>query len=271
MGEVEIPEAVTIQQQAPPWRRYVALGDSFTEGMNDLGPDGRLRGWADRLAEAIDERQPGLRYANLAVRGAKVSDVVTRQLPRAVGLGPDLTTVAIGVNDMLRPRFSLTAAVTGVETTVAAMRAAGSEVLLVAFGDPRRRSRALGSIAERIRHYDDHLHRIANRFDAKIVDYWGAQCFDDDRLWSPDRLHLSSLGHEYAARAGLDALGLGDSSWRLPLPDTLPATPFLHRRLDDARWLVRDVTPWATRRILRKSYPHRPRRPELEPLRDRAR
>lgn len=268
---MQLPAPAASHSEAVRWRRYVALGDSFTEGMNDLGPDGRLRGWADRLAESIDERQPGLRYANLAVRGAKVSDVVSRQLPTAIALRPDLTTVAVGVNDMLRPRFSLSAAVMGVESTVAAMRTIGSDVLLVAFGDPRRRSRALGSIADRIRHYDDHLHRIADRFDARIVDYWGAQCFDDDRLWSPDRLHLSSLGHEYAARAGLDALGLGDPTWRLPLPDTLPAAPFLHRRLDDARWLVRDVTPWATRRILRKSYPQLPRRPELEPLSDRGR
>lgn len=249
-----------------PWRSYVALGDSFTEGMNDFRPNGDLRGWADRVAEAIDDARPGLRYANLAVRGAKVHDVVVDQFPAAVEMRADLASVAIGVNNMLRPRFDLQDVVLGVREIVSGLRRAGTDVLLVAFGDPRRRSKALGAIANRIREYDSHLRGLAVEFDARLVDFWGAPCFDDDRLWSCDRLHLSSLGHEHAARAGLEALGLGDGSWREPPASDWEPPGFLERRLLDAQWFALDVTPWATRNMLRRASPHQPRRPELEPL-----
>ena len=35
------------------YRRFVALGDSTTEGLMDLYPDGTFRGWADRLAARL--------------------------------------------------------------------------------------------------------------------------------------------------------------------------------------------------------------------------
>src|SRR4051812_31146615 len=85
--------------------RYVALGDSQTEGLGD-GDDVRgLRGWADRLAERIATDSPDARYANLAVRGRTAGQVYAEQLGPALELRPDLATVVAGVNDLLRPRF----------------------------------------------------------------------------------------------------------------------------------------------------------------------
>ena len=54
-----------------PWSRFVAIGDSFTEGVGDPEADspGGLRGWADRFAEVLAEHNSDLAYANLAVRG----------------------------------------------------------------------------------------------------------------------------------------------------------------------------------------------------------
>lgn len=37
---------------------FVAVGDSFTEGMSDLLPDGTYRGWADLLAARLAARSP---------------------------------------------------------------------------------------------------------------------------------------------------------------------------------------------------------------------
>ena len=57
---------------AHPWRRYVATGDSFTEGLSDPAGDGdHWRGWADRLAESLARLagpDAGFEYANLAIR-----------------------------------------------------------------------------------------------------------------------------------------------------------------------------------------------------------
>jgi lysophospholipase L1-like esterase len=60
-----------------PWTRYVALGDSFTEGIGDPEPEsvGGNRGWADRLAEVLSDGQPDFSYANLAVRGKILSQI----------------------------------------------------------------------------------------------------------------------------------------------------------------------------------------------------
>lgn len=84
-------------------RSYVAIGDSFTEGLNDPGPDGRFRGWADRLADHLARERPELRYANLAVRGKYLRQVMTDQFPYALSARPDLVTFCAGGNDILRP------------------------------------------------------------------------------------------------------------------------------------------------------------------------
>ena len=72
------------------WKSFVAIGDSFTEGLDDWRPDGTPRGWADRVAERLAEDEPELRYANLAVRGKLLDQIVTDQVPVAERLRPDL-------------------------------------------------------------------------------------------------------------------------------------------------------------------------------------
>ncbi len=37
---------------------YAAIGDSFTEGVGDPGPDGAFVGWADRFAVLLADRLP---------------------------------------------------------------------------------------------------------------------------------------------------------------------------------------------------------------------
>ena len=81
---------------------FVAIGDSFTEGLNDPDPGGGFRGWADRVAAALAAQRPGFRYANLAVRGKRLGQVVAEQVPRAAELAPDLVSLAAGGNDILR-------------------------------------------------------------------------------------------------------------------------------------------------------------------------
>ena len=80
---------------------FVAIGDSFTEGLNDPGAGGGFRGWADRVAVALAAQRPGFRYANLAIRGKLLGQVVADQVPRAIELAPDLVSLAAGGNDIL--------------------------------------------------------------------------------------------------------------------------------------------------------------------------
>ena len=233
----------------------VALGDSFTEGLNDvLRADGRHRGWADRVADELlvaqDLGQIG--YANLAVRGRLMRQVVAEQVPVAAALRADLVTLGAGVNDALRRTFNLDCLATDLESGVRQLRAAGSEVLLFAFGDPARRSRVFGRISTRMAQLRSATLAIAQAYDCYVVDFWGVAVYDDDRLWSSDRLHLSALGHRITAQAVLDALGMGYQRWQLPLSDP-PRSSWRHRRSNDLVWAGSHAGPWLARRVRRVS------------------
>ena len=233
-----------------PLKSFVAIGDSFTEGLNDeLRFDGRYRGWADRVAEGLVERQSieYVRYANLAVRGRLSQDIVDEQVPVAVDLQPDLVTIGAGVNDALRRGFELDTVAGNLETAVRALRGSGAEVLIFAFGDPSRRSRILGTIAKRLSAYRSATLAIAEAYECPVVDFWGLARFDDERLWSADRLHLSPIGHQVTAEAVWEALGLGGPGWRAPAADP-PRPGWTQRRAADAHWIATHAGPWIGRR-----------------------
>src|SRR4051794_16047788 len=119
------------------YRRFVALGDSTTEGLMDPLPDGSgFRGWADRLAEMLAVLEPELRYANLAVRGKLARQVHAEQLAPALVLEPDLVSLLTGLNDMLRKNVDVDAVVVEIDGMVAELRAAGTDVLMFTLPDP---------------------------------------------------------------------------------------------------------------------------------------
>jgi lysophospholipase L1-like esterase len=242
------------QPVAHDWRRFVALGDSFTEGlMDEVDADGRHRGWADRVAQSLADRArsggaDGIEYANLAVRGRLVRQVMAEQVPAAIAMAPDLASIAVGINDALRPRFELDPLATALENGVRDLRSAGCDVLLFAFGDPARRSFAMAPVRERIRAYNSAVRAIASHYDCYVASFWEVAAYDDDRLWDEDRLHLSAAGHRLAARTALEALGVGDPGWRTPaVPGPRPS-----RRAQAAshlRWTTGHLAPWVARRV----------------------
>lgn len=235
------------------WTRYAALGDSFTEGLMDVaGPDGRHVGWADRVAATLARQSAGLEYANLAVRGKLIGQVVEEQVPVACDLRPDLVTLAAGVNDALRRSYDLHSSATHMENAVRQLRGVGSDVVLFAFGDPSRRSSVMGSVSRRIARVNSATRAIAERYGCRVVDFWGCAAFDDDRYWDDDRLHLSPAGHVLAARAALEELGLGDDSWRTPQSPPDPPSA-LRRARGHADWAARHFGPWMARRLQGRS------------------
>ena len=230
------------------WTRFVALGDSYTEGLMDaVYPDGSFAGWADRVAAVLAQRGPGLQYANLAIRGRKAPQVLAEQVPAAVALQPDLASFGAGVNDVMRRSFDLNATATALEQSVRALRATGSDVLLWCFGDPARTSTVMGRVADRIDALGRATRAIAAEYGCYLGDFWRVAVLDDTRLWDADRLHLNSRGHEVAAAAALEALGLGDDRWRTPMASAPPGR--LHRRAaSHAHWAAVHLGPWVVRR-----------------------
>ena len=230
------------------WKRYVAIGDSFTEGLDDLGTNGLFVGWADRVSEVLALREPDFKYANLAIRGRKLNDIVHNQLPVALDMKPDLITMFGGGNDMLRPKWDPAAVHDLIEEGVVAAKDAGADVLLFGFPRMSGHSRALGLIDSRTELLRDELIRMRDEYGCYFVDTWDVEVFADKRLWSPDRLHLSSEGHRRVAGGVLETLGLGDSSWKLPLPPR-DEPNFIERIQFDIQWAARHAGPWVNRRL----------------------
>jgi len=230
------------------WHSFVAIGDSFTEGLVDeLDADGRHRGWADRLALALSAHSTDFRYANLAVRGKLLAEIRREQAPIAATMNPDLVSIAGGVNDAMRRTFDINRSATYLEESVRLVRASGSDVLLFAFGDPGRRSGVLGRLQRRLWELNSATRAIANAHGCFLVDFWGVATFDNDALWDEDRLHLAPAGHQVVTGAVLEALGLGDSAWRTPDRFAVPAIPVRTRQ--NVQWATRHGLPWLGRRL----------------------
>ncbi len=240
--------------------RYVAIGDSFTEGLWDTAPeDPQLQyGWADRLAFALSRlrREAGgdpLEYANHAVRGLLLGPILDEQLPRALAQGPELLSIVGGGNDVLRPGGNPDRLAARLDEAVVTARASGTRVLL-ATGMDTRGVALLGSLRHKVAVYNAHIWSIAQRRGAAVIDLWGMRSLRDRRMWAQDRIHLSPEGHRRVAQAALHALGLtpDDPDWDRPSPAD-GSVDRITQLKDDAAWLRRDVYPWATRRLHRTS------------------
>ncbi|WP_433338928.1 SGNH/GDSL hydrolase family protein [Spirillospora sp. CA-294931] len=250
-------------------RTYVAIGDSFTEGMNDPvpGEPDRYRGWADRLAERLAQHGPGLRYANLAVRGRLLRQIADDQVPRAVELRPDLVTLCAGGNDMLRPGADPDALAVVFDEAVRRLRATGARVVIFTGFDPRG-LRTGHRIRGKAATFNMHLRAIADRRGCTVVDLWSTTAFYDARAWYEDRIHLSSEGHRRMALLVGEVLGFSDGeSWRDPWPPAETAD-WLTMRREDLHWARAYLLPWIGRRATGRSSGdgRGPKRPTALPL-----
>jgi lysophospholipase L1-like esterase len=252
---------------------FVAIGDSFTEGLHDPDPGGGFRGWADRVAGALSAQRPGFRYANLAIRGKLLGQVVAEQLPRAVELAPDLVSLAAGGNDILRGT-DVDVLASEFEPAVAKLQAAGCRVLIFTGFDPRMFP-VIRLLRGRIAAYNMHLRGIADDYGCDLVDLWSMRVLKDARAWSPDRLHLTTEGHRRVALRTCEVLGVPVTEDGLvPLTPARHASgppnraPWLAARRQDARWAREYAAPWLRRRLGGGSSGDGvpPKRPDLLPV-----
>jgi hypothetical protein len=193
--------------------------------------------------------------------------IINEQIPVALEMEPDLVSIAAGVNDALRRNWDPVSVITKYEYGIAQLRKENIDVLIVAFGDPENRGQLAG-VRERLQFLNHETVKLAKKYDCRLVDFWPERGFDHDIFWSDDRLHLSSLGHEFAAQAALHALGLADDSWRNPNIPLPPEPSWTARRINDFKWLKDHMAPWAVRRLQGRSSGDglSPKRPEFTPI-----
>ncbi|MFJ9019412.1 SGNH/GDSL hydrolase family protein [Streptomyces sp. NPDC102259] len=239
-------------QTNPTHTSLVAIGDSFTEGMSDLLPDGSYRGWADLLAARMAARAPGFRYANLAVRGKLIGQIVEEQVPVAAAMGADVITLVGGLNDTLRPKCDMVHVKDLLTEAVERLTPACKELVLMR--SPGRQGPVLERFRPRMEELFVHVEELARRHGALVVDLYGAASLSDPRLWDVDRLHLSAEGHRRVAEAVWQSLGHDpeDTEWHTPMPATLPPG-WAARRVADARFARQHLLPWIGRRLTGRS------------------
>ncbi len=238
----------------PIFQRYVAIGDSTTEGLDDPRPDGGYRGWADRLAERLSELNPALTYANLAVRGRLAGQVRDTQLEPALAMEPDLATVVAGLNDVLRPRCDLDAVAADLAAMQRAFIATGATVVTFTMPDPSAFNPIARLARTRLREYNESMRAVAGETGALLLDLGASAAAGDPRLWSDDRLHANAAGHARVAAGLAHALGLpgADPGWADPLP-----APARRTRRDalagELQWSRLHLAPWLMRRVRGRS------------------
>jgi lysophospholipase L1-like esterase len=250
--------------------RYVAIGDSTTEGLDDPYPDGRgYRGWADRLAGRLAELEPELTYANLAVRGRLAGQIRAEQLAPAVALRPDLATVVAGLNDALRRGFDLDATARDLEAMLSGLREAGATVVTFTFPDPVPVMPIARLARARLAALNARLRESAARTGALVLDLGRNPVASDPRLWSVDRLHANAAGHARIAAGLTHVLELpgAEPDWALALP------PAARRRIHqiaagELAWSGRYLVPWLVRRARGRSSGDgiTAKRPDLTPF-----
>lgn len=250
------------------FHRYVALGDSFTEGVGDPDPTrpNGLRGWADLVAERLAALTPDFTYANLAIRGRKLDGVLAEQVAPAVAMAPDLVTIYAGGNDMLRPKVDLDAMMARYDDALGRLAATGAHLVMWTAHDPSA-SRLYAPLRGRFAIYNELARELADKHDATLIDFWRMRDYHGWELWSDDRLHMNAAGHQRMAIEVLDALGISHDIE----PTAIAPKPPLPRKQavrENLVWARTSALPWVHRRVTGRSSGDTitPRRPDLSPV-----
>ncbi|MBW0013638.1 SGNH/GDSL hydrolase family protein [Mycobacterium sp.] len=251
------------------YRRYVAIGDSQTEGLWDGDDVAGVLGFADRLAVLLDSLYPGLEYANLAIRGKLVADVLREQVPQALAMQPDLVTVCVGMNDVIQPGRSFGRALTDLEHVHAALAESGATVVTTTFPNVAQFLPLGRLVSGRLGRINDAIRAAAEQYGFRLVDLYHAASMRDLDTWDVDRVHASTKGHILFAAAAAEALGLPGSNHDWAAPSGSPTRlSFQSRTYGQLRWMQGKFMPWIWRRLrgMSSADGRVPKRPRPEPL-----
>ncbi len=230
--------------------RYVAIGDSFTEGVGDELPDGTPRGWADLTAEgwARSLGEP-IEYANLAIRGKLAWPVVEQQLEPALALKPTHLSFNGGGNDMLRPSTDPEHIADAYSRVIRRCDEEGVQLIILSGAFPATGLPMPGLIRRRGNELSDAvIGRLAYRPDIIRALNWPDRELSGPTYWAPDRLHMNTRGHHRVAARVLKALGqdVPEGWWSLPR-DSATAP------LRNGVYVREHLVPWVKRRVTKTS------------------
>ncbi|NGO08251.1 SGNH/GDSL hydrolase family protein [Streptomyces sp. HC44] len=229
--------------------RFVALGDSLTEGVGDPVGEG-WRGWAALLADGLAPADAPVEFVNFAVSGAQTRDVLERQTPAALAVRPDVASVVIGVNDTLRCTFDIHAVAARLDEVYAAFTGQGAVLLTACLPDPGAMLGLPGALARplarRQRAVNAVVHALSERYGAVHLHASQGAWLTDRAMWSADRLHPGERGHrQLAVRFHALLADAGIATGYTPSPEPEFPAP---TRSASLWWLATAGTGWVARR-----------------------
>jgi lysophospholipase L1-like esterase len=272
VGRTELQRATTLSfvvDGHTRYSRYVAIGDSQTEGLWDGDDIVGLVGFADRLAAQLDALYPGLHYANLAIRGIRVAHVRSEQLPPALAMRPDLITVCAGMNDVIQPGRSFTRALADLDYVYAALAESGATVVTTTFPNVAQFLPFGRVVAGRLARINDAIRTAAQRYDFRLIDLYTAPSMANLDTWDIDRVHASTRGHIMFAAAAAEILNLPGSNHDWAQANGGPTRlRFRARMYEQLRWTQGKFMPWIWRRLrgMSSADGRFPKRPLMTPL-----
>ncbi len=233
--------------------RFVALGDSFTEGVGDPNlhyPNG-FRGWADRMARQLGRADRRWEYANFAIRSKVLDQIVEDQFDDALALAPTHVSFYAGGNDLLSLRSDLDALMGRYEDALTRLTASGAHVLVFTAFDMRTTA-LLEPLRRRVLTFNDAVRDLASTHGATLLDHSLMREYDDRRLWAPDKIHMNRLGHKRMAAFVLRELGVPHTLKVRELDDWEPRG-WRRAVRDEGRFLRTEVAPLVRRRLTGRS------------------
>lgn len=247
------------------FRRYVAIGDSNTEGLEDPDGLGGYRGWADRLAQHVADGQiQPLEYANLAIRGLRMAEI-RMQFEPALALEPDLMTIFGGVNDVIAMRCDFAAIRADYATMFAEAQRREITVATFTMPDPAAINPLGKQLRDRMYRLDDLIREEAETYGVLVLDLQRIPIAEDPRLWFEDRLHGNPLGHERVSLGLAFLLGVegATEAWTDPIDEDVARPRPRAQLAGDLDWAVHYLAPWLGKglrgiRLHRNITPKRP-------------
>lgn len=185
------------------WKRFVAIGDSITEGYGMDPVEGfEPLPWVERVGRGL-----GVEVHNLGRRNLRAAQVRETQLERALALEPDLVSVAAGPNDLL---FELDGIEDELEPIYAAFARTGATVFTFTYMDITRSGLLPPDGVAWLRPRMEALHAavraVAQRHGALVVDLFADEESGRADFFSSDLKHANARGHAYVAERTLSAL-----------------------------------------------------------------
>ncbi|MED0827113.1 SGNH/GDSL hydrolase family protein [Bacillus pacificus] len=195
------------------WKRFVAIGDSFTEGIGDEVEGIVLKSWVDHFVQLCVH---DIEYANFAKCGLVTKEIRSQQLEKVLTFKPDLVSLIAGANDVLKGRWNHQAYKNDMEFMIDTLSKTDADIMIANLPDFTVRlplaSEKKQALKEQLLEINEVIRSLSREYKLHYVDFWNHQLVNDNTLWSKDFIHPNSKGYVKVAELIHSSLPVHDSS-----------------------------------------------------------